>query len=270
MYWESRKTSLTPIRKVANFLKQNKFFKKIFYILYSTRLADEAFIDSAIRHYKIKSVLDVPCGEGRAVFGSHPEIKWIAGVDIPGFPIEVARFRGYTELKTYHPPNYEFQISQQVDAITIMQVNAHIDIETFGKIMSQSLQNLKKGGIVILINEYNNDGLSYKFFQSSERKFQSFLKNTQHDYFEYETEFLEKLGDLFPKLQIIKRKPLSSDFVCLIDYYLYIFESTPYNFIYWLSMFLDIPLGILNYFENLFLKRVNKSFLVGYVCKIKD
>ena len=114
---------------------------------------------------KIKShhvILDIACGRGKSILANNSE--YVIGVDIKGYPQEIAQINGYKELAVYAPPEYYFSLSRKADVISCINLNAHIHFEYFSKILGSCLEKINSDGYLILLNEYDNQGPSYKYF----------------------------------------------------------------------------------------------------------
>ena len=263
-YWDQRSSSVGVFGYFRDKLI-NSFLFPVASFIFSTRISDQWFIKQALSDSK--GVLDVACGVGKKIIASK---NYSAGVDIAGFPEDLAKSIGYSELTTYKPPSYQFSITEKVDAITIINLNAHISFDAFSAILTSSLPFLKEGGKVVMVNEYNNDGLSYKIFHRNQKSLDRFVNGMEHFYFEYENQFLEKLNrDMNLKLAV--RKPLTGSFLPFMHYIAYFLKTADYRLWKIPSLIFDAIFGVINSLQCRFFNSDKKSFLVGYVfTKVND
>lgn len=263
-YWDKRSSSVGFTAYFRDKLIDSFLFP-IASFIFSTRISDQWFIKQALSDSK--GVLDVACGVGKKIIASK---SYAAGVDIAGFPEYLAKSIGYDELSTYEPPSYQFSIAEKVDSITIINLNAHISFDAFLAILKSSLEFLKDGGRVVMINEYNNDGLSYKIFHQNQKSLDRFVNGMEHFHFEYEDQFLEKLNR-DTNLKLLVRKPLTGSFLPFMHYIAYFLKTSNYRLWKIPSLIFDAIFGVINSLQCRFLNLNNKSFLVGYeFTKAKD
>jgi SAM-dependent methyltransferase len=260
-YWDERLVKSS--NSIGSFIKQSRLTQGLTNILFSVRSSDEIFIARTLRERGVRSVLDVACGLGKAVIPSIAD--YTAGVDIAGYPTEITLSKGYNECVQYDAPEYDFAISRQVDAITCINLNAHVSFAAYQQIIKQALRFLRPGGIVILINEYDNDGISYRLLHRNKDKFDRLVRWMEHWHYEYEADFTKKFQAAFGSLKLTSRKPLIADLLPSLHYYVYYTGHNPppaFNRPFIIS---DIPLSIVNYALSLLSPRFNKSFIVAYV-----
>jgi SAM-dependent methyltransferase len=262
-YWDDRLVGSG--NNIGSFIKRMRVTQGLTNILFSVRSSDEIFIARVLRKIGVKSVLDVACGLGKTVLPSIAE--YTAGVDIAGYPADITLSKGYKECVQYQAPDYDFKITHQVDAITCIYLNAHVPFESYQQIINKSLQFLRSGGVVILINEYDNDGVSYNLMHKNKGKFDRLVKWMEHWSFEYEAYFTEKFQSAFSDLKLIHRKPLIAGFLPSLHYYWYHTGHHPPPTFTMPFLLADIPLSILNYALNISSPRFNKCFTVAYVYK---
>jgi hypothetical protein len=143
--------------------------------------------------------------------------------------------------------------------------NYHISFEAYQQIISKSLRFLRSGGIAILINEYDNDGISYRLMHRNRDRFASLVKWMEHWYFEYETDFTEKFQAAFNNLKLVCRKPLIAGLLPSLHYYAYCTGHNPPPVFNGPFIVSDIPLSIINYTLSRLSPRFNKSFTVAYI-----
>lgn len=267
MYWSNRDEINVSF---FNRLLQNDFFLWLSGLFYPFRKGNEYFIRKILKKTKPQSVLDIACGAGKAVIpASCPQT---IGVDIEGYPKEHAKTIGYKELYTYMPPEYNIELNNRVDAVTMINLNAHISFQNFITILKNALKCLKPGGQVIFIFEFDNDCFEYKIMKRNPEKFKKMISNMQHDFFEYEDKFINKLEKEFTELTQNKRSAIHT-VLPLLHFFAYqksfksnvnYFEKKP-NIIFRItSLIIELPMGLLDNLLRLFSARKNKSFIVGY------
>ncbi len=265
-YWTGRKITTSKIRELLIRLKRNGGIIRLLSFFYSTKMANEHFVRSALNHGYIKNVLDIACGSGKHAVAA----KYAIGIDITGYPEDMARAKGYKELYCYCPPEYKIELKMKVDAIVLINLNAHICWDTFATILKNALPYLNKRGRVIIVNEYNNNGITYRLFRRRPLKYSRLVNGMYHFHLEYENKFMDKILNTFQALKLNKRKPLIGGVVPFIQYYGYLFEKTPYKLLWYLSMLFDIPLSMINNIQTALFPLYNKSFLVGYTFEKTD
>jgi 2-polyprenyl-3-methyl-5-hydroxy-6-metoxy-1,4-benzoquinol methylase len=267
-YWENRPiTKISFFDSVKMFFVRSNFGSKVLNLFLSLRIQDQCFLISELKG--CQKILDIACGRGKAVFKNYDTY----GIDIEGFPAGEALKNGYKQIFYYAPPNYEIKINDEFDAITIINLNAHISYDDFRKILLNGMALLKKTGPrkVILINEYDNNGFSYKIFKKSPKRFEEFVHQMEHHYLEMEESFLEKiLQDT--KLNLKKRKAITTHVLPYLHYHtFYIKNWYPLRFMRIFSILMDIGLSQFNNLFNFFNSKSKKySFLVGYSFTVND
>lgn len=260
-YWEGR--TVRQSNNLGSIIKRSRLTQGLTNLLFSVRSADEIFISRILRKRKVKAVLDVACGLGKDVIPSIAE--YTAGVDIAGYPANIALGKGYNECVQYESPDYNFKISRQVDAITSIHLNAHVPFDAYYRILDKSLQFLRPGGAAVLINEYNNDGLSYQRMRRDFEKFDSLVKRMEHWHLEYEKSFTARFDAAFGNLKLIERRPLIAGFLPSLHYYAYYTGHDPSPATMKSFVLTDIPISVMNFAQSSFSPRFNKCFTVGYV-----
>ena len=260
-YWQGR-----PIHggsRIASMLKRSVATRALMNLLFSVRTADEVFLAKALISRGVTSVLDVACGAGKTLL---PTVaRHVAGVDIRGYPVQQALAKGYGECVEYDAPGYEFEIAKPVDAATIINLNAHVSQESYATILERTLRFVRPGGTVILVNEYNNDGISYRWMRRRAHKFQRFVNGMEHWHLGYEADFLTFVADRVPELRLVERQPLVASLLPSLHYYAYVAESDPGPIARKALVLADIPISIANNVQRSLAEAFNKSFLVGYV-----
>jgi SAM-dependent methyltransferase len=258
-YWAAR-----PAKAASGFgaaLKRSPITRGLMGFLFSLRAADEAFIARALKGKR--AVLDIACGSGKPVIPAIAD--YVAGVDITGYPKNLALSKGYTECAEYDPPGYEFSIGRQVDAVTAINLNAHIPFESYEGILRRALAFLRPGGTVIIINEYDNAGFSYRGMKRNRAKFDRMVAGMEHWHLEKEKNFLAKLNQAFPEITRAERHPLVAGLLPSAHYHAYSTEREPTRLETSIMLLADLPLSVLNSIQCRLFKGYDRCFLVGYV-----
>lgn len=264
-YWDNR--NVKPPSRLGSMIKRSAATRGLTDVLFSLRASDEAFLARTLRRRRVRSVLDLACGPGKAVIPSIAAETF--GVDIAGFPKEQALAKGYDQCFEYSPPDYEFDLGRQVDAVTAINLNAHIPAESYARILQNGLRALKPGGTLILIHELDNNGLSYRWMHRNREKFRRFVDGMEHWHLSFEDETLKDIAGPLKDMRLIKRSPLIAGFLPSMHYYAYKKERDPRSLLRRLFVLSDIPVSIMNFMQCRLAPNFNKSFLVGYVYEKK-
>ncbi len=265
-YWKNRDSfDLKFIgikRKLLNCLVV-KFF-------ISMRLGEDFFILEELRKKRavqlIKSaplkVLDVGCGRGRDI--AYLEAFDFYGVDIAGFPRDLALKKGYKAAESYDS-NLSIPFTELFfDAAIIVNVNAHISNNAFIRLLSETKKKLKKDGIIIIIAELNNYGLSYDFMRkSSVRRFNKFVSCMDHTNLIMEDVFTSLLHEAH--LQICSKTIVMGQFLPLAQYLGFFEIPIKLRCFRHFSLCIDVVLSILDNCLKYFLRDYKKGFQIGYV-----
>ncbi|HSC53848.1 MAG TPA: hypothetical protein VLC98_09520 [Phnomibacter sp.] len=274
-YWQSR-----PVLKKISFaekIRSNQLISVLLSFILPMRFGNEKRVASWLKKLQPNTVLDVACGVGKIQIPKFSEYS--IGVDITGYPKMSAQLKGYHELLTYAPPSYEFNTSRQADTITIINLNAHISKDSFGKILTMALSNSKDHSYVILINEYKGSNLVYSLMNHfSKNKFAAMIAMQQHDYFTTHHEFSSWLSSNFSNLHTIQSKSVAT-LPPLLHTFSYLKSGNGKNYFEigvpaWLNIFfllIEIPLGILDsLYMRLFPSRtIDKSYICGHLFKVE-
>lgn len=252
-YWEQRAKQVSRLSVV-------KRWPPLQWLL-SVRIGDEAFIRRQLCRLGRPTVLDVACGVGKV------QITAVAGrtygVDITGFPKEVASGRGY-RVTEYAPPNYLFDLPESVDVITCIDLNAHVEFEGFAKIIRSAGSHFSTCGRLLLIGEFDNDGLGYRLMKRSPARFQRYVLGMKHWHFARESEFVERFEAAFPQFRRVQR----SEIVCMppASHFYACFANKDVSGTMMKAAFLvaDVALSLLNNLLRLF-PACDSAFRVGYV-----
>jgi SAM-dependent methyltransferase len=260
-YWEGR--TVGSADGLGSAVKRSGLTRGLVDLLFSVRASDEIFLAKVLKERRIRSVLDVACGAGKTVIPAIAD--YVAGVDINGFPAGVALARGYDECVAYEPPDYEFQLSRQVDAVAAINLNAHIPSESYRRILARALSFLRPGGTLILVHEYDNDGASYRWMHRKRDKFDRFVNGMEHWHLQYEGQTLEQIAPALSGLKLLRRRPLTAGLLPSMHYYAYSAERDPGRLLQACFLAADVPISIFNYLQGRLFAGRDKCFLVGYV-----
>lgn len=256
-YWNDRMASNLGIRGwISRSIKSSTFAFSIASFFLSSRLSDEAVIRKYVRRYKPISVLDIACGEGKALLPAL--IPTVYGIDIAGFPSDMPLNKGYTKTFVYEPPKYEFELPRSVDMLTCINLNAHIPFSAYIKIVEGALKFLTPDGILILVNEYDNKGISYSFFSDPAKRL-SLIRGMEHYYFTDRDGFISEFTEYFGELKMVEERSLET-LVTLSQHYVYHTGKDPGPVARKLILLGDALLGPVNYLYTRFRPKC-ESFL---------
>ena len=262
-YWDDRDVDISSLRtRIARRAKSNKLLLSVASIVLWSRLADEAFIRSMIQKYRPKVLLDLACGAGKASLPAL--VDTVYGIDIQGYPEESARSKGYAATFSYKPPHYDLSLPQEVDMITCINLNAHIPFTAYAGIIGNALRFLKPTGVLILVNEHDNAGPSYRRFSDPDRK-RRLVSDMDHHYFESRDAFLDKFRNQFPGLHLIHERSLAP-IAPMIQHYVYSTGREPSSLARLALLCADCVVGPFNYLYAR-IKPDAESFLKAMVFK---
>ena len=260
-YWANR--SVRSGYRIGHLLKRSRLTQALTNIVFSLRASDEVFLATVLRRRNVQSVLDVACGGGKAVIPAVAE--YVVGADISGFPAGEALAKGYATCVEYRSPEYQFTIDREVDAVTAVNLNAHISHTGYRTILGRALGFLRTKGVLVLIHEYDNDGISYRLMRRNPKKFKRFVEGMEHWHLTHESEFLKSVEADFPELRLVRRRALTCGMLPGLHYYAYLMEKDPGPFAAKVLIGADIPLSLINYLQSRIGSRLDRCFLVGYV-----
>lgn len=260
-YWAGRQVASAS--RFGSFLKRSALTRGLTELMFSVRAADEAFLARTLERRKVRSILDIACGSGKAVIPVL--VDFVAGVDITGYPKAQALAKGYQICLDYDPPAYAIDLGREVDAVAAINLNAHIPPESYEQILARGLALLRPGGTLILIHEYDNDGLSYRWMHRDRRKFERFVNGMEHWHLRNERDTLKSLDATLDGLRLVARQPLTAGLLPSVHYYAYARQRDPGRLLHRMFVMSDIPVSIANYLQCRLTRSFNKSFLVGYV-----
>jgi SAM-dependent methyltransferase len=263
-YWENRSKSgsISKRSAFAKWVKANPSLLRLAGFFLSSRVADEAYIHNVIMRYRPEVVLELACGGGKAVLPANSERVY--GVDIEGFPVDDALAKGYYQVTSYNPPDYSFSIPEPVDLITCINLNAHVPFDSYAKIIRNALAYLKSEGTVLLINEHDNQGLSYSRFSDAEKK-RALVNGMEHYYFGTKADFLARFRDAFPELELIEERSLAA-IVTANQHYVYSKGADPTGLTNKAILAADLLLGPVNSVYTAIFPKAD-AFLVGLIFK---
>lgn len=252
-YWDNR-------RKQVSRLSALKRWPLVQWLL-SVRIGDEAFIRAQLGGLGRPRVLDIACGIGKVQITAVASRTY--GVDIAGFPKSVAIGRGYQTVE-YAPPDYTFALPEYVDVVTCIDLNAHIDFDTFSRIVRSAFSHVDTGGRLLLVGEFDNRGVGYRLLKRFPDRFERYVLGMKHWHFTRESEFIERFETAFPELRSVRRTelvcipPLSHFYACL--------AGKDVNGLIGRGLFLAADIG-LSLFNNLLrlVPATDSAFRVGFV-----
>ncbi|MBX3606815.1 MAG: hypothetical protein KF788_16165 [Piscinibacter sp.] len=253
-YWEQRKKQVSRLSSL----------KRSFLIqwLLSVRIGDEGFLRRQLSRLHAPRVLDVACGVGKVQIAACASRTY--GVDIIGFPRDVAGRRGYQTVE-YAPPDYAFALPEAVDVVTCVDLNAHVDFETFATIMQSAFSHVDAvGGRLLLIGEFDNDGLGYRLMKRFPARFKRYVLGMKHWHFLTESAFLERFEARFPEYSRLDRAelvcvpPLSHFYACFLG------KDVNGRVMRMLFLAADLVLSLVNNVLRL-MPATDSAFRVGYV-----
>lgn len=109
----------------------------------------DVYLRSHLPAEKSARILDVGCGSGNMLFALQcAGYDHAIGIDASAEQIERATQRG---LVTHQADLFAFlaESSDRFDAITLIDVIEHLDIESLGRLLALSLPRLRDGGVLI-------------------------------------------------------------------------------------------------------------------------
>jgi SAM-dependent methyltransferase len=229
--------------------------------LMSVRAGDESFLRRELARAPLPRILDVACGAGKVQIPKSARRAY--GVDVAGFPREIAAQRGYIACE-YAPPDYRIELPEQVEVITCVDLNAHVDFSTFEKILRSSMEHLVEAGRVLIVGEFDNDGIGYRFLKLFPQRFQRYVIGMKHWHFTTESQFIRSFESTFPELrrqsrvEVVPIPPLSHFYACVFG------KDVRGRLGGALFRLGDVVISLIN---NVIRKmpRVDSAFRVGYV-----
>ncbi len=257
-YWKNRaKQYDARFIKIKNYLKTNLFID----FFWSVRYAEQYFLKKYINNNDV--VLDVACGAGKEILVK--KAKKVIGIDISGYPKNIALSKGYYKCLEYEYLDYKIEINDKdIDIVTAINLNAYVSFEVFKKILFNALKNLKKDGKILLIAELDNDGIGYRVMKKiSPSKFKRYVLGMQHNFLEYEDTLKQKIEKEFPNLKLLYER----DLVIMSPFSRYLAFCCNKNIdniiLKILSYLVDIPISLFNNLYIIFNNRPRKSFFKG-------
>ena len=252
-YWKTRTKRVSRLSSIKRW--------PVLQWLLSVRIGDEAFIRQQLNLLSQPVVLDVACGVGKVQISAIARRTY--GVDIAGFPKDVAAERGYI-VTEYAPPDYVFELPEEADVITCIDLNAHIEFESFTKTIQSALSHASTDGRLLLIGEFDNHGLGYRLMKHAPSKFKRYVSGMKHWHFASESNFIDRFEAHFPELRRVQRSeivcvpPLSHFYACFAN------RDVKIGLIKAVFIAGDIVLSLINNLLRLMPAR-DTAFRVGYV-----
>ena len=265
-YWKTRSKNFdTKFSRAKAYL--SRFI--IGRYLLSLRLRDHAFIYGTVAstyQQRVIKLLDVGCGSGQDI-ASDPKCKCY-GVDIKGFPREVALQKGYVEAAEYGEDG-TIPFAPGFDVAIIVNVIAHVSDEIQIKMFRETKRLLKPDGLCIIVAEVDNDGFSYGLFKKiSKRRFVDFVLGMDHTNLKPELEFEKNIHSA--GLSIEKRETITGHMLPIMHYFSYFFSRSPYKQLRYLSLVVDMVLSVIDSILIFLFQSAmqGRRFRVGYLCKV--
>jgi SAM-dependent methyltransferase len=236
--------------------------------LFSMRLGNEMFLSRHLsdlsKEGRPLAVLDIGCGWGQHLGRTKNALFY--GVDIKGFPREHALCKGYRDALEYGDDMKIPYQSSFFDLIIMFNLNAHIPDKVFAKLLDESKRLARPGARLLIAAECNNAGLSYGLMNRfSNRRLSALVAGMDHTNFKFESEmdeFLSKQG-----LAIARKETICGQFLPFIHYWTFLFRTSPYRQLRYVSIFADMILSALDAAaDTLTINKSGKRFIVGYVC----
>jgi len=158
--------------------------------LFKSRCANEKYIAMHIKQ-RLK-ILDIACGAGNEFLAKKGIVY---GVDIQGCPLGIPKSKGYKDAR-YWLDNFELPFGESFDLIFCSNLNAHVDFDTFKKMISACLPELKTGGAVLFINEYETKNILERVMKSFPEKYTRYKVNAHHNFLTTQIEFLDRVSEI--------------------------------------------------------------------------
>jgi SAM-dependent methyltransferase len=266
-YWESHGPQRGASYKQV--LANNRLLTNPFAVMFlSMRLGNEMFLARCLSQMskatEAIAVLDIGCGWGQHL--ARAKNVSLYGVDIKGFPREQALRKGYVEALEYADGLKIPYQSSFFDMIIMFNLTAHIPDRVFTGLLQESRRLAKPGARLLIAAECNNAGLSYALMNGiSPRRLGSMISAMDHKNFKNEKEldeFLSKQG-----LSIVGKETICGHFLPFIHYWTFLFGTSPYRQLRYLSIVADIMISALDSLAAKLTKNISgKRFIVGYVC----
>lgn len=254
-YWERRAKKVSPLSAARR--------RPVLQWLLSVRIGDQAFVRRQLFRLNRPTVLDVACGMGKMQIPAVARRAY--GVDITGFPKEAASAHGY-RVAEYAPPDYLFDLSEPVDVITCIDLNAHVAFESFARIIRSAASHATAGGRRLLAGEFDNDSLGYRRMKRSPVLFQRYVLGMKHWRFARDSEFVARFEAAFPQFRRVQR----SEIVCVppLSHFYACFANKDVSGAMMKAAFLvaDVALRLLDNLLRLF-PASDSALRVGYACE---
>lgn len=239
--------------------------------LLSLRAGSEAFLKGEIDRvrsetgFEVVKVLDIACGWGVS-FAASGKAQFY-GVDIPGFPKSVTISNGYIDAQEYGE-NLEIPYADDLfDICTIVNLNAHIPTSLYSQLLDQARKKLKPNGVLLIVAELDNNGLSYSLMRSlSPTSLDRMVAGMDHTNFLFESEFDQILAE--SKVTIGKKLTVVGNMLPVLHYISWAFNKSPYDAFRYPAFIVDAGLSLFdNVLTILRLGGPGRRFIVGYRCR---
>ena len=272
-YWNNRVVTRASRRK---FLGNDTLISWLF----NLRCGRDAFLKNQLKKlskagaFKSSSptILDIGCGWGlsfaRGVGGE------FYGVDIDGFPKDIALSNGYKDVQSYnHSENGSLLIpfeDKKFDAAVMVNLNAHIEPDGFSDLLGTIASRLKGDAPIYIVAELDNDGLSYKTMRRiSHSKTKRLISGMQHVNFVTEEKFDEVLRE--HGFVIKKKETIIGNLLPFRHYHAFFGGKKNSFFLRSPALLIDIFLSALDRCVTVCGGgQEGKRFLVGYWCQVSS
>lgn len=272
-YWKHI-TEITGTNNIKpsfrRYFKNDVFFSKLF----TLRLGHEAFLKKSIVKLsksiekKYVKVLDIGCGWGVS-FASNNNIE-VYGVDIEGFPKDVAIVNGYKDATFYNADGSIPYPNNSFDTFFLIFVNAHITDSIFSNLLKQGINKLRdKNSTFFLIVEVDNEAISYRIMRKFwPKKLTQLIQNQDHINFKN-----EKSLDIFlsnNSIEVTNKEVIHGNMLAFVTYDLFWFgKNTWFSKNKVLPLFVDFFTSLIdNLMTLLGLAKEGKRHIIGYTCRV--
>lgn len=251
-YWTNR------VKKKGFFSSLKRYY--FFQVLFSCRAGDELYLRTLFDK-KNDKVLDVACGGGKQALVDNTLL--CDGIDIKGYPKEIAQLRGYKETYEWEE-DYSIPTDKKYDAITIINLNAHVSFDSLNKMLNSIKNNCKSNGKIVFINEFDNDNFMYRYMKKNKKSFDKYVHGCKHYYFTDATLFekhMKKVSWMSLKsTKVISANPPFSHLLAVVGI------NVNDNYFYrGISLIADIFISQINN-----LSTSNSGFIVGYIYTVNN
>lgn len=168
-YWSLR---ASRARKGFAWLKRSKIVRCAF----RSRSAVPTAIAWALGDESDLLIVDLACGGGTSALTARGTV---IGVDLPGFPKELAKSNGYTKAYSWEDFPLDDYLNQ-ADVVTIFQANAHMEPTEFLGLLMLATRLLNSNGRILMVTETDSDCVIFDRMRQDEEGFRRYLKAVDH------------------------------------------------------------------------------------------